>query len=70
MIRARLREQALREGGAPGRWMIRPHHEEPRALVAIGRFIAPWTEQKVRDLLEPILGKKDELLCREAPPSW
>jgi hypothetical protein len=63
-------EQALREGGAPGRWMIRPHVEQPRALVAIGRFTAPWTEAKVQELLAPILGKKFELQCREVPPSW
>ena len=63
-------EQALRDSGAPGRWMIRPHHEEARALVAIGRFSATWTENKVKELLAPLLGKKYELRCHEAPPSW
>lgn len=63
-------EQALRDGGAPGRWMIRAHNDQPGALVAIGRFVAPWTEAKVKDLLEPILGTKYRLQCREAPPSW
>lgn len=63
-------EEALCAGGAPGRWMVRAHHEEPGALVVIGRFAAPWTEAKVRGLLEPILGTKYRLQCREAPPSW
>ena len=62
-------EQALRDAGAPGRWMIRPHVDEPRALVAIGRFTAPWTEHEVKALLAPIL-EQHQLLCRQAPPSW
>ena len=60
-------EQALREAGAPGEWMIRAHVDQERALVVLGRFVEPWTEPKVRALLSPLLAVGNELICREWP---
>ena len=56
-------EQALRDAGAGGAWMVRAHVSNRRALVVMGDFAAPWTEAQVRALLQPLLGKHLELVC-------
>ena len=69
-LRARLQigrqcEEALRAAGVPGQWMVRPHVDRDDAVMAVGHFAAPWTEAKVRALLQPLVGKY-EIVCREA----
>lgn len=58
-----LCEAALREAGAPGQWMVRPHVDKDRAICVLGVFAAPWDEARVVALLQPIAGKL-EVLCR------
>jgi hypothetical protein len=60
-------EHALRDADAPGTWLVRAHASNPRALVAMGNFTAPWTEAKVRALLQPLLGERFELVCSPRP---
>lgn len=60
-------EQALRDAGAPGTWLVRAHASNGRALVAMGNFTAPWTEAEVRAVLQPLLGERFELVCSERP---
>ena len=55
-------EAALREAGAPGQWMVRPHVDKTNALCVLGAFASPWDEARARALLQPIAGEL-ELLC-------
>lgn len=55
-------EAALREAGAPGQWMVRPHVDKTNALCVLGAFASPWDEARVRALLQPFAGEL-ELLC-------
>lgn len=59
-------EEALRAAGVPGEWMVRAHAERANAVIAMGRYAAPWTEGRVEELLRPVLGTY-ELVCREKP---
>lgn len=59
-------EQALRDAGAPGEWMVRPHVDEPMAVLVVGSFASPWDEPRVLQVLRPVAGKY-ELVCRKRP---
>jgi len=63
-------ERALSDAGAPGKWMIRPHVDEPRKLVVIGRFTPTWDEARVGEVLAPVLDAGLGIVCRQAPPTW
>jgi len=55
-------EAALAEAGANGRWMVRAHAENPRALIVVGPFAEPWTHAAVIELLQPLVDGC-ELIC-------
>ncbi len=61
-----LCEQALRDAGVPGQWMVRPHVDKPKVLCVIGPFGAPWDEARVVGLLGPVAGGC-ELACFKSP---
>jgi hypothetical protein len=61
-------EQALRDAGAPGDWLVRAHTDDPRALVVVGPFTEPWNSYRVTQLLQPLLSGRLHLLCRPMPP--
>lgn len=50
-------DHALREAGAQGTWMVRPHVDLDQAMVVAGPLEAPWDEARVRELLLPLVGK-------------
>lgn len=62
----RLCEQALRDAGVPGEWMVRPHVDKPKAVLVVGTFAAPWDEQRVVEVLRPVAGKY-EVVCFKRP---
>jgi hypothetical protein len=57
-------EQALRDAGAAGEWMVRPHVDRPMAVVVVGAFAAPWDESRVVAVLRPVAGKYELVCCR------
>jgi len=59
-------EQALRDAGAPGEWMVRPHVDRAMAVLVVGTFAAPWDEERVVEVLRPVAGKY-ELVCFRRP---
>ncbi len=61
-------EQALRDAGAPGDWLVRAHADDPRALVVVGPFTEPWTSARITETLQPLLAGRLHLLCRPFPP--
>jgi hypothetical protein len=61
-------EQALRDAGAPGDWLVRAHADDPRALVVVGPFIEPWSAARVTETLQPLLAGRLHLICRPLPP--
>jgi hypothetical protein len=46
-------EQALRAAGVNRRILVRAHANDPRAVVVLGDFTSPWTEARLRELVEP-----------------
>lgn len=48
-------EQALREAGASGQWMVRAG-TDPRAIVVMGPLAGAFDESRVRALLQPLVG--------------
>ena len=60
-------EQALRAAGAPGQWISRAQVGDGRVLGVVGDFAPPWTEQRVTELLTPLIGKH-KLVCKKRPP--
>jgi hypothetical protein len=55
--------QLLRDAGALGTWMVRAHVSNRRALRVMVDFAPPWTEARVRELLQPLFGDRLELVC-------
>lgn len=54
-------EQALREAGVPGAWLVRAHASDARALVVVGTPSGTWDEAAIRKLLAPLVEPDFEL---------
>lgn len=56
-------EQVLREAGVPGEWMVRAQGPDTNLIGVRGPFVAPWSEARVLELLQPLLDARFELRC-------
>lgn len=61
-------EQALRDAGVPGAWMVRAQGQDGNLIGVRGPFAAPWDERRVLELLAPLLEGRFELRCFVVPP--
>ena len=61
-------EQALREAGVPGEWMVRAQGPDTNLIGVRGPFAAPWDEARVLEVLQPLLEARFELRCFVVPP--
>lgn len=61
-------EQALREAGVPGDWMIRAQGPDTNLIGVRGPFAAPWSEARVLELLQPLVESRFELRTFVVPP--
>ncbi len=51
-------DKALRDAGAGEDWMCRAAAEDGSVLGVQGNFVAPWTIDRVTELLTPLVGKR------------
>lgn len=62
-------EQALRDAGVPGDWMVRAQGQDSNRIGVRGPFVPPWDEARVLALLGPLVEPRFELTCFAVPPT-
>ena len=63
----KLCEAALRDAGAPGEWIVGALHNRPRDLMVQGPLDLDWSEDRVRKILEPLIGPAFRLVFFATP---